>query len=139
MDQIREQQQVEIPFSGIIYGDTIYWVTIAGAVLVIVGSVITFVTEANYIAPGYLLSSIWAGTPVDKIWIDAVGSPPDGHWYLSQLATGNGLTMAGIAMGVFSVIPGLVVGGVVLFKEKRTLYGILAVVAAVITTVAMLA
>jgi hypothetical protein len=31
------------------------------------------------------------------------------------------------------------VGGVVLFKEKRTLYGILAVVAAVITTVAMLA
>ncbi len=139
MDRIREQQQVEIPYSGVIYGDIIYWCTIVGALLVIVGSVITFVTEANYIAPGYLLSNIWAGTPVNEIWDGAVGGPPDGHWYLTHLMTGNGLTMAGIALGVFSVIPGLLVGGVVLITEKRAVYGVLAVMAAAITVFAMVA
>jgi hypothetical protein len=136
MSNIEEAQQIKVPLSGIVYGNIIYWVTLVGAVIVIVGSVLSFLTEANYMLPGYLLSAIWEGKTVDQIWA-VVGGPPEGHWYLWEIATGNGLTMFGIALGVFSVIPGLLAAGVVLWREKNYLYGSLAVIAALITIAAM--
>ncbi|WP_455222352.1 hypothetical protein [Kaarinaea lacus] len=122
---------------GVIYGDIIYWVTILASVLVLVGSMITFVTGNDYIDPNYLLSSVWEGKSVDDIWIGAVGAPPDGHWYLSVLTTGNGMTMGGIALGVFSVLPAIVVSGIVLYNKKEYLYAILAAIAAIVTGVAV--
>lgn len=136
MSNSGEREQIKVPVSGVVYGDIIYWGTLAGSVIAIIGSVVTFVTEADYILPGYLLSAIWEGKTVDEIWA-VVGGIPDGHWYLSEIATGNGLTMFGIALGVFSVIPALLAAGVVLLREKRYLYGSLAVIAALITVAAM--
>ncbi|HEY5603747.1 MAG TPA: hypothetical protein VIM41_11620 [Gammaproteobacteria bacterium] len=125
------------PFSGIIYGDIIYWGTILATLVVIAGSIMTFVAKSSYIDPTYLLSSIWEGKSVEAIWKGAVGAQPDGHWYLSQLSNGAGLTVAGIALGVFSVIPGIIGSAVYLFKEKQFLYGSLAVIAAIITIYAV--
>ena len=92
------------PFSGIVYGDLVYWITIAATLMVIVGSIITFVTTNNYIDPSYMLSGVWEGKTVEEIWKGAVGAQPDGHWYLPHLTTGNGMTAGGIALGVFCVI-----------------------------------
>ena len=138
----KNQDPVEIPRSGIVYGDIVYWTTIAGAFLAIVGSIITFVTTNNYIDPNYLLSSIWEGKGVAAIWrgVEGVGAPPDGHWYLGQITTGNGLTMLGLVLGVFSVIPGLLgASWILLTKEGMPLYAGLALVAALITLFAMIA
>ena len=142
MTSTKRPDNVKVARSGVIYGDIIYWGTIAGAFLTIIGSVITFVTTNNYIDPNYLLSSIWEGNGVEAIWAGAegVGTPPDGHWYMGQLTTGDGLTMFGLALGVFSVIPGLLgASWVLLTREKMPLYAGLALVAALITMVAMLA
>ena len=125
------------PRAGVVYGDMIYWITVAATVVVIIGSLLTITTTYNYIDPNYLLSAIWQGKTVEEIWVGAVGAQPDGHWYLGQLLTGNGLTAAGIALGVFSVIPGIIGAAVVLFKEKERLYGALAVIAAIITMAAV--
>ncbi|MDH5229724.1 MAG: DUF1634 domain-containing protein [Gammaproteobacteria bacterium] len=133
------EERPHIPVAGVVYGDTIYWITIAATVIVIIGSVISFVTNNTYIDPTYMLSSIWEGKTVDEIWVGAVGAAPNGHWYLSKLATGNGLTAFGIALGVFSVIPAILAAGYVLFREKQVLFAILALVAALITTWAMIA
>jgi hypothetical protein len=133
---------VEIPRSGVVYGDIIYWTTIAGAFLAIAGSIVTFVTTDNYIDPNYLLSSIWEGKGVEAIWggAEGVGVPPDGHWYLDQITTGNGLTMFGLVLGVFSVIPGLLgASWILLTREGLPLYAGLALVAALITLFAMIA
>lgn len=125
------------PRAGVVYGDMIYWITVVATVVVIIGSIVTIVTTNNYIDPNYLLSAIWQGKNVEDIWVGAVGAQPDGHWYLSHLFTGNGLTTAGIALGVFSVIPGIIAAAYVLFKEKERLYGSLAVLAAIITLAAV--
>ena len=125
------------PIAGIVYGDIIYWGTIAATIMVLIGSIITFTTHNNYIDPNYLLSAIWEGKNVEEIWKGAVGAQPDGHWYLPVLTTGNGMTAGGIALGVFSVIPGIIGSAVILFREKQYLFGSLAIIAAIITSVAV--
>ena len=126
-----------VPVAGVIYGDIVYWITIVATFVVLIGSVMTFVTTNNYIDPNYMLSAIWEGKNVEEIWIGAVGAQPDGHWYLPQITTGNGLTAAGIALGVFSVIPGIIGAAVLLFKQGERLFGTLAVISAIITSVAV--
>ena len=125
------------PVAGIIYGDLVYWITIAATFMVIAGSIITFVTTNNYIDPSYMLSAIWEGKTVEEIWQGAIGGQPNGHWYLPHLTTGNGMTAGGIALGVFSVIPAILGSAVVLFRQKERLFGVLAIIAAIITTLAI--
>jgi len=128
-----------IPKAGVIYGDIIYWGTIAGTFVVLLGSFITFTTTNNYMDPAILLSAIWEGKSVDEIWTAAAGGPPDGHWYLSVPTTGNGLTAIGIAMGVFSVTPAIAASAYVLWKDGYKFFAGIAVTAAIITMLAMLA
>jgi hypothetical protein len=126
-----------VPIAGIVYGDIIYWVTIVATVVVLIGSVMTFVTMDNYMDATYLLSSIWQGKNVEQIWVGAVGAQPNSHWYLAQLNTGSGLTEAGIALGVASVIPAIIGSAYILLRERQRLFGGLAIVAAIITTAAV--
>lgn len=135
--QNKAVERPKVSTAGIVYGDIIYWCTIIASIVVLIGSFITFTTSNNYIDPSYLLSSIWQGKTVDEIWQGAVGASPNGHWYLSVLGTGNGLTAAGIALGVFGVTPAIIGSSIFLFKEKQKFYGSLAVVAAIITVFAM--
>ena len=141
-DTQNPRDEAAIAKSGVVYGDIIYWGTLAGAVLTLIGSILTFTTPHNYIDPNYLLSSILEGKSVEAIWTGAEGIEqlPNGHWYLDRLTTGNGLTMAGMALGVFSVIPGLLGAGYILaIREKTPLYAMLAFIAALITIGAMFA
>ncbi len=138
MDPKHAQERPDIALAGIVYGDIIYWTTIIASVIAAFGLVMTFVSQAHHIDPSFLLSEIWAGKHVGQIWIDAVGEPPEGHWYLHHITTSNGITMTGIALGVFSVIPALLASAAVLFYERDILYGVLAVIASLITVGAML-
>lgn len=131
------QDRPVVPLAGVVYGDIIYWITIVATIVVIIGSIITFVTTNNYIDPNYMLSAIWEGKNVEEIWQGAIGTQPDGHWYLPHLTTGNGLTAGGIALGVFSVIPGIIGAAYLLFKEGERLFGSLAILSAIITGVAV--
>ena len=134
------EDQPPISYAGIVYGDIIYWGTLAGAFVVLLGSVISFTTTNNYIDPSYMLSSLLDGKNVNEIWQSAegIGAAPNGHWYLSVLGTGNGLTMLGIAMGVFSVTPAIFASAYYLYKDNDKLFAGVAVVAGMITIYAML-
>ncbi|RMD70055.1 MAG: hypothetical protein D6819_05265 [Gammaproteobacteria bacterium] len=138
MDPKHAQERPDIALAGIVYGDIIYWTTILASVITAFGLIMTFVSQAHHIDPSFLLSEIWSGKSIEQIWIDAVGEPPEGHWYIHHITTSNGITMAGIALGVFSVIPALLASALVLFKEGDILYGVLAVIAAFITIGAMM-
>jgi len=132
------EEKPEISFAGRVYGEIIYWGTVLGSIISIIGSIVTFVTKRNYINPAYLLSAIWQGKSVKEIWEGATGSLPNGHWYLNHIFTGNGLAMAGLALGVFVVVPAIFGAAIFLFKEKKPVFGILAIIAGVITIASML-
>ena len=126
------------PFSGIVYGEIVYWGTLLGCVVSLVGSVLMFVTKKNYLDPAHMLTGIWQGTLVAKIWEGATGALPQGHWYLDHLSTGNGLSEFGLAIGVFTIIPACIAAAILLFKEKAPVFGTMAAIAALITTLSML-
>lgn len=129
------ESRPEIPPSGVAYGDTIYWGTIASAVIALIGQIVTFLTPGSTISPAIMLSRIWEGRDVDGIWKGVgIERPGNEHWYLQQITTGEGLTMFGIAVGVFIVIPALLVSAWVLItREERPMFGVLAIIAALIT------
>ncbi|MBW2063947.1 MAG: hypothetical protein JRJ03_03320 [Deltaproteobacteria bacterium] len=129
-----EETRPKPPLSGLIYGETIYWGTIAGSAIAIIGSIIAFLSRSNVMEPGYVFTAIWEGKSIAEIWKGGLGSLPKGHWYLSSLSAGDALTMFGLALGVFSVIPGMFGSGLfLLLGEKKYLFGILGIVGGAIT------
>ena len=124
--------KLKAPFAGLVYGQIVYWGVMLGSLIVIVGSVVSFITRDNFVPVSYWLSSVWKGDSVSQVWQGITGSLPVGHWYFSHLGTGDGLTALGIALAVFSVVPALFLSSAVLFKEGDKLYGSLALVCGVI-------
>lgn len=122
----------EIPVAGIIYGEIVYWLTILGSVIAIVGATTAMFSANNYLDPSQVFSAIWDGQTTVEIWEGTVGAVPRGHWYLPRLAAGDGLAMFGLALGVFSVIPALIASAIALIKKKQLLFGTLALVAAIL-------
>ncbi len=133
-----EETRPKPAFAGIVYGEIVYWSTVVGSIIAIIGSTIAVMATNNVIEPSYVFSAIWEGKDTVSIWEGSVGALPKGHWYLSNLLTGDGLTMFGVGLGVFSVTPGLFVSAMVLFKKKAYLFAGMGLVAAVISLVAFL-
>lgn len=128
-----------IPIAGVVYGDIIYWATIFASVLVVIGTVETFISTDNIIPPAYLLSSVLEGKSVAEIWKGSpFGAIPHGHWYLGILPTGEGITTSGLAFGVFGVIPAIFVSAYFLWRSHNSFFAILAIVSAFITITSML-
>ncbi len=125
------------PLAGVIYGEIVYWGLLISCVVVIVGSVLSFLGN-SYVPVSYWLSTIWKGESVAEIWKGAVGALPNGHWYLDHLSKGDALTAFGISLGVFPVIPGLLLCGLTLLKEKEILYGLLAIGCGIIVIIGLL-
>lgn len=134
-----EEEKPKPPLSGVVYGELIYWIVLAGAVIVVLGSVVAFITQDNFASASYWITSIWQGKSTTEIWQGTdMGALPLNHWYLSRLATGDGLAAFGLSLGVFSVVPALLGAAIVLYKKKIRVYASLAVIAATIVVVAML-
>ena len=124
--------KLKVPSAGLVYGQIVYWGVMIGSLIVMVGSILAFLTRDNFVPVSYWLSSVWKGESTSQIWQEITGSVPVGHWYFSHLTTGDGLTALGISLAVFSVVPGLFLSSAVLFKEGDRLYGSLALVCGVI-------
>lgn len=126
-----EEKRPVPPRSGIVYGDTIYWGTLAGAVISIIGSVIAFLwLDNNVISASQTFSAIWRGESVADIWVAAGGAQPSGHWYLDHLSKGDAIAMLGLAFAVASVAPGMIWSSKNLFAEGDKAYAVVALIAA---------
>jgi hypothetical protein len=133
-----EETRPKPSFSGRIYGEIVYWGTILGSVIAIIGSTIAVMVKSNVVEPSYVFSAMWEGKTTATIWKGAIGTLPKGHWYLPNISTGDGLTMFGLALGVFSVTVGLFASSIPLVKNGDYLFAGLAIIAGIISLVAAL-
>jgi hypothetical protein len=133
-----EKNDITPPLSGRVYGEIVYWGTVIGTLIAIIGTIVSFVSKDSYLPTSKVLTGIWQQKSVEEIWLSAAGELPNGHWYLNHLSQGSGLTEFGLAFGVFCVIPAMIAGSYFLFKENKVVFGVLAILAAIITTVSML-
>jgi len=121
----------------LIYGEPVYWLTVIGSFVVVIGGLIAFLTTNNFIEPGYWISSVWDGLPKEQIWLGSGNPEPNGHWYLSHLTTGDGLQVAGLAIALLSLNIGLFAAAITLFRKKEGIFGVFALVSAVIVMAAI--
>jgi hypothetical protein len=118
-----------VPISGVVYGEIIYWCTCLSALLVVGGTIISFLETDSVMPAGYLINSVFEGRSVEEIWATSVlKRPPDALTYLSLLRYGEALTVAGIAFGVLSVAPAVFFSAAYLWRSKNEFLAVTAMV-----------
>ena len=118
-----------VPISGVVYGEIIYWCTCLSALLVVGGTIISFLETDSVMPAGYLINSVFEGRSIEEIWATSVlKSPPDALTYLSLLRYGEALTVAGIAFGVLSVAPAVFFSAAYLWRSKNEFLAVTAMV-----------
>ena len=127
-----------VAVSGIIYGEFVYWITILGSIIAIIGATLAMFGAQNYLDPSYVFSAIWEGKSTVEIWEGAIGQIPNGHWYLPRLNNGDALAMFGLALGVFSVIPGMIGAAIAMYRKKDVLFGTFTTIAVVLCVTSLL-
>ncbi|MDQ7784017.1 MAG: hypothetical protein RDU20_14130 [Desulfomonilaceae bacterium] len=113
-------EKMQMPRAQIWYGEVVYWLCIVSAMICAVGPVISLASpEDNVLNPFALFGAIWQGKTAAEVWQIAGGGFPGGHFYLTNLFVGDGITQAGIALGCMCALPALLVAAVFYIREKR--------------------
>ena len=135
---MRLYQKSLIPLSGVIYGQTIYWLTLASSFLVLLGTVLSFLEKDTPIPASQLLQSVIDGKSVDEIWsVVGLSDAPDMLFFLSNPLVGESLTMIGLGIGVSSVVPATFFSAYFLWKSRNPIFAVVAVLAGLLTCVAV--
>ena len=132
------KRDLPISAAAVAYGETVYWLTIIAAFIVILGTLLSFVSMNQILTPSYLLTAVLEGNTVNEIWINSpLQAVPQKHWYLSSLGSGEGLMTLGIATGVFSIIPATAIATLCFWHSRNRLFAALAGLACAITVISM--
>jgi hypothetical protein len=135
---VRLYQKSLIPISGMIYGQTIYWLTLLSSCLVLLGTIISFLEKDSPIPANQLLQSVIDGKSVDQIWHGiGLSDAPDMFFFLANPSFGESITMIGIGIGVSSVIPATFFSAYFLKKSRNPVFAVLAVMAGLLTCFAV--
>ena len=126
-----------IPVSGVVYGEIIYWGTCVSALLVLYGTILSFLETDSAVSVNYLLDAVLSGKNVETIWGSSkIQVVPDVSVYLATWNSGESLTVIGIATGVLSVIPAIFFSSVYLWRSNNHIFAIVALVSGVLTLIA---
>ena len=118
-----------IPISGVVYGEIIYWCTCLSALLVVFGTITSFLETESIMPAGYLIKSVFEGHSVEEIWTaTALKQRPDALTYLASLNYGESITVAGIAFGVLSVAPAIFLSAAYLWRSKNEFFAVIALI-----------
>ena len=135
---MRLYQKSLIPISGVIYGQTIYWLTFLSSSLVLIGTVVSFLEKDSPIPAAQLLQSVIDGKRVDQIWEEiGLSESPDMFYFVANPSIGESITMIGICIGVSSVVPATFFSAYFLKKSRNPVFAILAVMAGLLTCLAI--
>ncbi len=132
-------ERPQMPKAQTVYGETVYWITIAAAIISIIGPVIAVANiDNNVLNPHFLFTAIFEGKAPDMIWEELGGGFPGGHFYKNYFLNGDGFTQFGLALGCGAAFWALLGAAAAYLKDKTYLYVILSLwVAAMIVVSAI--
>lgn len=126
-----------IPVSGVVYGEIIYWGTCISALLVLYGTIKSFLETSPVVSVNYLLEAVLSGQSVESIWLSSeLAQVPNSLVYLVNWNSGESLTVIGIAMGVLSVIPAIFFSSVYLWRSNNHIFAVVALISGIFTLIA---
>jgi len=128
-----------MPRAQLVYGAIIYWITIAAALICMIGPVISMASvENNVLNPHFLFAGIFEGKNAAAVWQDVGGGFPGGHFWFKNFTKGDGFTQFGLALGCSVAIWALLAAAIAYLKDKIYLYVILSLWVAFLVTVSMI-
>lgn len=140
----KDDDKLQVPFEGVLYGETSAWITFAGMIIAIVGLIIAFVNGGGVINEIGLLKDLFGGATEASIWTrDSVFSDmPEHYWFLKQRLDGDEISMIGLVVACYGGVVGLWVMFASMFRKKEVLlykkgfYTILTSIVGIIITLA---
>ncbi len=119
-------ERPQMPRAQIAYGEVVYWITIAAAIICMIGPVIAVAyIDNNVLNPHFLFSAIFDGKAPEVIWEEVGGGFPGGHFYKNYFLHGDGLTQFGLALGCTAALWALICAAAAYLKDRTYLYVIL--------------
>lgn len=119
-------ERPKMPGAQIVYGEVVYWITIAAAIISIIGPVIAVINiDNNVLNPHFLFAAIFDGKTPEVIWEEVGGGFPGGHFYKNNFLYGDGFTQFGLALGCSAAFWALIGAAAAYRKDKTYLYVIL--------------
>ena len=132
------QERPRMPRAQIVYGEIVYWITIAAAIICMIGPLISMINvDNNVLNPHYLFARIFEGKDAQTIWKEVGGGFPGGHFYLSKFTSGDGFTQFGLALGCSVAIWALLASCIAYVKEKNFIYVLLSLWVAFLVFISM--
>ena len=132
-----KQKKPPIPISGVVYGEIIYWCTCISALVVIFGTIRSFLEVDPKIPVEYLLNAVFDGLSVESVW---AGSPlqkaPDALTYMAILSSGEAITVAGISFGILSVGPAIFFSAAFMWRSKNEFFAVTALLSGTFAVIA---
>jgi hypothetical protein len=122
------EEAPKIPRAQIVYGEIVYWITIAACIICMIGPVLAIsFSKNNVLDPHYLFAAIFQGKNAQAIWKEVGGGFPGGHFYLRHFTLGDGFTQFGLALGCSVALWGLIAAAIAYFAERIYTYSLLAI------------
>lgn len=116
-------EKPKIPASQLIFGESVYWLCVIAAIVCMIGPIIAMLSvDGNVMNPHYLFASIFKGNTADVVWEEVAGGFPGGHFWLDNIATGDGFTQLGLVIGCGCALPALMATAIVYLKKKERSY-----------------
>lgn len=117
-------ERPKIAFSQLVFGESVYWLCVVAAIVCMIGPIIAMLSvDGNVMNPHYLFASIFKGNTANAVWEEVAGEFPGGHFWLDNIATGDGFTQLGLVIGCGCALPALMATTMVyLFKRKERSY-----------------
>lgn len=119
----------------LVFGETVYWLTLTGAFIAAVGSALAFVPNTGALDPALLFESIRHGDSVSEIWSKAGGTKPSGHWYLLTIPAGDALAMVGMASAIFAPIPATIAVGWLMWRRRDQFFAVIALLVVLLSLI----
>jgi len=120
------EERPKMPLAQLVYGEIIYWLTVAACIICMIGPVISMASVKNNVMnPHYLFAGIFEGKNTETIWQEVGGGFPGGHFWFKNFTMGDGFTQFGLALGCSVAIWALLAAAIAYLAEKVYFYVIL--------------
>jgi len=128
----------KMPRANTVYGNIVYWVTIASCIICMIGPVISVAyPENNTLNPYKLFNAIFEGKDAKTVWEEVGGGFPGGHFYLKNFTQGDGFTQFGLALGCSVALWALIATAVAYFADRNYLYVTLSIWVGIMVALSM--
>jgi len=119
-----KRPELEQPRPQLVYGEFVYWLSIIAALICTIAPIIALAfPRGDVLDPHFLFSAIWKGKAPNVIWQQVVGGFPGGHFWLTNISSGDAIIQFGLELGCCCAGVGLLAASILYVTQKPRAYG----------------